>query len=55
MPGIRQGFSGGPVFDGGGDLVGMVAALRPKGSGSDAFILTADAVRAEARRLLGAL
>jgi S1-C subfamily serine protease len=55
MPGIRRGFSGGPVFDGGGQLVGMVAALRPKGSGNDAFILTADAVRAEARRLLGAL
>jgi S1-C subfamily serine protease len=63
MPGIRRGFSGGPVFDGAGRLVGMVAALRPDpgapggagGAGREAFILTADAIRAEAARLVGAI
>ncbi len=58
MPGIRRGFSGGPVFDADGRLFGMVAALRPgPGSeiGNDAFILTADEIRAEARRLLRSL
>lgn len=52
MPGIRRGFSGGPVFDGSGRLVGMVAALRPGGAGRDAFILTAGSIRGEVRRLL---
>lgn len=52
MPGIRRGFSGAPVFDESGRLVGMVAALRPAGSGRDAFILAADAIHGEARRLL---
>ncbi len=58
MPGIRRGFSGGPVFDADGRLFGMVTALRPgssPGVGSDAFILTADEIRAEARRLLRSL
>jgi S1-C subfamily serine protease len=64
MPGIRSGFSGGPVFDQTGRLVGMTTALRRFGSagssrasgglteGDEAFILSADAVRAEVRRLL---
>jgi S1-C subfamily serine protease len=58
MPGIRRGFSGGPVFDADGQLFGMVAALRPGADsnvGRDAFILTADEIRAEARRLLRSL
>jgi S1-C subfamily serine protease len=63
MPGVRRGFSGGPVLDADGRLVGMVAALRagpadPQGAtggpleGREAFVLTAAAVRAEAARLL---
>jgi S1-C subfamily serine protease len=54
MPGIRRGFSGGPVFDANGRLVGMVAAMRSGGSaaGNDAFILTASEIRREARRIL---
>jgi S1-C subfamily serine protease len=63
MPGIRRGFSGGPVFDGEGRLVGMVAALRPDPdttrsatgdplAGQEAFVLSASAIRAEAARLL---
>lgn len=56
MPGVRRGFSGGPVFDGSGHLVGMIAALRPAtGVGKEAFVLSADAVRDEVRRLLRAL
>lgn len=53
MPGIRRGFSGGPVFDADGRLVGMVAALRRSGAGHDAFILTTDSIHDGARRLLG--
>jgi S1-C subfamily serine protease len=63
MPGVRRGFSGGPVLDADGRLVGMVAALRAEpgetqraaggpNEGREAFILTAAAVRAEAARLL---
>lgn len=29
LPGVRRGFSGGPVLDAQGHLVGMIAALRP--------------------------
>lgn len=63
MPGIRRGFSGGPVFDREGRLVGMVAALRPDPDttrsatgapleGQEAFVLSAAVIRAEAARLL---
>ena len=63
MPGVRRGFSGGPVLDADGRLVGMVAALRAGPAagqratnesleGREAFVLTAAAVRAEAARLL---
>jgi S1-C subfamily serine protease len=63
MPGIRRGFSGGPVIDVEGRLVGMVAALRPAPGGAvsatgaplggiEAFVLTASEVRAEAARLV---
>lgn len=63
MPGIRRGFSGGPVFDREGRLVGMVAALRPDPdttrsatgdplAGQEAFVLSAPAIRAEAARLI---
>jgi S1-C subfamily serine protease len=33
VPGVRHGFSGGPMFDRDGRLVGMVAAIRVGGSG----------------------
>jgi S1-C subfamily serine protease len=57
IPGARPGFSGGPLFDGEGRLLGMVTALRPaRGAPVEAFALGAAAVRAEAARLLaGAL
>ena len=69
MPGVRPGFSGGPVLDGRGALVGMIAAIRPgrpvaaAGSGfipsadrtapDEALVLRAPELRAEVRRLLG--
>ena len=68
LPGARPGFSGGPLLDGRGRLVGMVTALRPAprrrraaaapaarpppAAGVEAFALRAAAVRAEVRRLL---
>lgn len=67
LPGARPGFSGGPLVDARGRLVGMVTALRPaRGEalpsaggpsgtappGVEAFALRADALRAEVRRLL---
>jgi S1-C subfamily serine protease len=66
MPGIRRGFSGGPVLDTEGRLVGMIAALRPdpgpiRGAagaplaGREAFVLAAPLIRAEAARLLAAI
>lgn len=66
LPGVRRGFSGGPVLDPEGRLVGMIAALRPAPGGAvsatgtpltgvEAFVLTAPAIRAEAARLLDAL
>jgi S1-C subfamily serine protease len=55
MPHVRKGFSGGPVFDGNGGFVGMVAALRPaqvSPSGNrEAFILLAADIHAEIARL----
>lgn len=55
MPHIKRGFSGGPVFDEDGALVGMVAALRMASTsgaqGREAFILSARDIRAEVRRL----
>lgn len=68
MPGVRPGFSGGPVLDGGGRLVGMIAAIRAshapvaaagyaalrRGEADEAFVLRADEIRREAGRLLAA-
>jgi S1-C subfamily serine protease len=66
LPGVRRGFSGGPVLDGDGRLVGMVAALRPAPGGAvsatgtpltgvEAFVLSAGEIRAETARLLAAM
>jgi len=69
LPGARPGFSGGPLFDAEGRLLGMVTAIRPSrgparpASGfaprqsvragvTEAYVLRADAIRAEARRLM---
>jgi len=54
MPGIKRGFSGGPVFDQRGNAVGMIAALRDARNYQprDAFILSIKEVRAEVGRLL---
>ncbi len=66
MPGVRAGFSGGPVLDQDGRLVGMITAIRASGGHSaasghgragtgapdEAFVLRAAEIRAEAERLL---
>ncbi|MFO1142609.1 MAG: serine protease [Amaricoccus sp.] len=67
LPGARPGFSGGPLVDVRGRLVGMVTALRPARGGAlpsaggtadpapagvEAFALRAGALRSEVRRLL---
>lgn len=70
MPGVRPGFSGGPVLDEAGRLVGMIAAIRPAGGGAadqasgyaprrarpadEAFVLRAAEIRREAARLIAA-
>ena len=57
MPGARPGFSGGPLLDGQGRLIGMVTAIRhgtaerPSGE-IEAFALRADEIRGEVDRLL---
>jgi S1-C subfamily serine protease len=65
LPGVTQGFSGGPVLDERGGLVGMIVAIRRHpASGSafapnqlrsaqtEAFVLPAALIRREAGRLL---
>lgn len=54
MPQIKRGFSGGPVFDQQGAIVGMVAALRNgrQSKARDAFILSIAEVRAEVSRMI---
>ena len=69
LPGALPGFSGGPLFDMEGRLLGMVTAIRPsRGAarpasgfaprqgiardGTEAYVLRADAIRAEVRRLM---
>lgn len=65
MPGARPGFSGGPLFDAQGQLLGMVSAIRtgaaarPAGGfgaggagATEAFALGVDEIRAEVARLL---
>jgi S1-C subfamily serine protease len=67
LPGARPGFSGGPVLDGAGRLVGMLTAIRPAqqarpraaaaapgaagAAAQEAYVLRAGALRAEATRL----
>lgn len=69
LPGVRPGFSGGPVLDGQGALVGMIAAIRPgrpaaatssgfsparaRPAAEEAFVLRAPELRAEVHRLIG--
>lgn len=69
LPGVRPGFSGGPVLDGRGELVGMIAAIRPgrpaaasssgfsparaRPASEEAFVLRAPELRAEVHRLIG--
>lgn len=58
IPGVRRGFSGGPVIDARGELVGMLTALRPAAGsndvGNEAFVLLADEIRREADKLMRA-
>lgn len=59
MPGARPGFSGGPLLDSAGRLLGMVTAIRGgvatgrEVSDTEAFALRAADVRAETERLIG--
>jgi S1-C subfamily serine protease len=55
IPGVALGFSGGPVLDERGHLVGMIAAIRPEsgGSGKEAFIISAAEIRKEIQRING--
>jgi S1-C subfamily serine protease len=67
LPGVRLGFSGGPLLDSEGHLVGMVTAIRPgkpaaasslvrsgahDAVANEAYVLRADALRDEVQRLL---
>lgn len=68
LPGVRPGFSGGPVLDSQGALVGMIAAICPgrpaaatisgfsparaRPASEEAFVLRAPEMRAEVQRLI---
>ena len=71
LPGVRPGFSGGPMLDGQRRLVGMVTAIRPGSrrggtaasgfapgrarAADEAYVLRAPAIRAEVARLRAAI
>lgn len=57
MPQVAKGFSGGPVFNADGQVIGMIAALRsahasPSGQ-REAFVLSDTAIRREISQMIG--
>ncbi len=54
LPGVRPGFSGGPMFDRAGRLVGMIAAIRPARSAAAAMPMAASGFAPKQRRAAAA-